>query len=57
MTRPAKRDQVGTKYTISQNGKYVEFFGQYLVSVSCKMLPIILRIEGKNFTSIVLGDR
>ena len=22
--RPAKKDQVGTKYTISQNGKYFE---------------------------------
>ena len=26
VTGPAKRDQVGTKYTISQNDKYLEIF-------------------------------
>ena len=53
VTGPAKRVQVGTKYTISQNGKYLEVCVQYLVS---KMLPIKLYIDGKNFTSIALGD-
>ena len=48
VTRPAKWDQVGTKYTISQYGKYLEFCVQYLLSVSCKMLPIKLLIDGKN---------
>ena len=56
MTGPAKRDQVGTKYTISQNGKYLEFYAQYLVAVNCKMLRIKLYIDGKNFTSIAVGD-
>ena len=40
VTGPAKMDQVGKKYIISQNGKYLEFCGQYLLSVSCKMLAI-----------------
>ena len=35
------------KYTISQNGKCLEFFVQYLLSVSCKMLPIKCFIDGK----------
>ena len=56
MTRPAKRDQVGTKYTISQNGTYLELCVQYLLSVSCKMLPMKLLIDGKKFTYIALGD-
>ena len=43
-------DQVGTKYTISQNGTYVEFCVQYLFSVSCTILPMKLFIDGKNFT-------
>ena len=30
MTGPDKRDQVGTKYTISQNSKYLEFCVQSL---------------------------
>ena len=60
VTGPAKRDQVGTcttKYTLSQNGKYLEFYVQYLVSVSCNMLPIKLCIVRINFTSIALADQ
>ena len=53
VTRPAKRDQVGRKYTISQNGK---FCIQYLLSGSCRMLPMKLLIDGKNFTYIALAD-
>ena len=56
VTGPAKRDQVGTKYTILQNDKYLEFYAQYLVSVNCKMLPITLYSDGKNFTSVASGD-
>ena len=56
MTGPAKRDQVGTKYTISQNGKHFEFYVQYLLSVSCKMLPIKLFIVGKSFILIPIAD-
>ena len=46
VTRPATWDQVVTKYTISQNGNYLEFHAHYLLSVSCKMLPIKLFIDG-----------
>ena len=56
MTGPAKRDQVGTKYTISHNGKYLEFCAHYLLSVSSKVLPIKLCIDGKNVTSVALAD-
>ena len=58
MTGPTKRDQVGTKYTISQNGKYFEFCVQYVVSINCKMLPFQkkLCIDGKRFTSIAVGE-
>ena len=56
VTGPAKRDQMGTKYIISQNSRYREFFVQYLLSVSCKLLPMTLFIYGKNFASIVLAD-
>ena len=35
VTGPAKRDQVGTKYTISQHDTYLEYCVQYLLSVSC----------------------
>ena len=49
VTGPAKRDHVGTKYTISQNGTYLEFCVQHLISVSCKMLPMKLLISSKNF--------
>ena len=55
VTGPAKRDQVGTKYTISQNGTYLEFYVQCLLSVGCKMLPMKLLIDGKNFTYIALA--
>ena len=34
VTGPVKRDQVGTKYIISQNGIYLEFYVQYLLSVN-----------------------
>ena len=60
VTGPAKRDQVGTcttKYTLSQNGEYLEFCAQYLVSVSYNMLPIKLCIVHINFTSIALADQ
>ena len=56
VTGPAKRDQVGTKYTISQNGTYLEFCVEYLLSVSCKMLPMKLLIDGKMFTYIAVAD-
>ena len=56
MTGPAKRDQVGTKYTISQNGIYLEFCVQYLLSVNCKILLMKLLIDAKNFTYIALVD-
>ena len=41
VTGPAKRDQVGTKYTISYNCKYLKLHGQYSLSVSLKMLQFI----------------
>ena len=53
--RASKRDQVGTKYTISQNDTYVEFCVQYLHSVSCTMLPMKMCIGGKNCTCIALA--
>ena len=56
VTGPVKTDQVGTKYTISQNGKYFEFCVQYLLSVNCKTLAIKLCCDGENFTSIALAD-
>ena len=56
VTGPAKRNQVGTKYIISQNGKYREFCVQYVFSVSCKVLAIELLFDGENFTSISLAD-
>ena len=56
VTGPAKRDQVGTKYIISQNGTYLEFCVQYLLSVSCKMLPMKVFIYGKIFIYIDLAD-
>ena len=56
VTGPAKRDQVGTKNTISQNGTYLEFCVQYLLSVSCRMLPVKLLIDGTNVTDIALAD-
>ena len=56
VTGPAKRDQVGTKYTNSYNGTYLEFCVQYLLSASCKMLPMKLLTDGKSFTYIALVD-
>ena len=56
VTGPAKRDQVGTKYTISHNGKYFDVCVYYLVSVNCKIFPITLYMADKNFISIALGD-
>ena len=48
---------MGTKYTISQNGTYLEYCIQFfLLSVSFKMLPMKLLIDGKNFTYIALAD-
>ena len=49
VTGTAKRDQVGTKYTVSQNHKYLELRIQHLHSLSCKMLPIKLFIDAKMF--------
>ena len=54
VTGPVKRDPVGTKYTISHNGTYLELCVQYLLSVSCKMWPIRLLTNGKNFTYTAL---
>ena len=52
-----KRDQVGTKYTLSQNGNYLELCVQYLLSVGCKILHINdLFIDGENVTSMALVD-
>ena len=55
VTGPAKRDQVGTKYTTSQNGTYLEFCVQYVNSVSCTMLPMKLCIDVENCTYIALA--
>ena len=49
MTGPAKRDQVGTKYTISQNRKYPKFCIQYLL---LEMFHINLFSDGIKFTSM-----
>ena len=46
MTGPVKRDQVGT-CTNTLYHKMLEFYVQYLLSVSCKMLPIKCFIDGK----------
>ena len=54
VTGPAKRDQVGTKYTISHNGTYLELCVEYLLSVSCKMYPMKLLTDGKTVTYIAL---
>ena len=51
MTGPAIKDQVGTKYTISENHKYLMFCEQHLLFVSYEMLPIELFIDGKNFVN------
>ena len=56
VTGPAKRDQVGTKYTNSHNGTYLEFCVQCLLSVSCKMFPMKFLTDGKNFIYIALVD-
>ena len=55
MTGPAKRDQVGTKYTTSQNGTYLEFCVEYLHSVSYTMLPMKLCIDVENVTYIAFA--
>ena len=56
VTGPAKKDQVGTKYTISENHKYLTFCVQHLLFVSYKMLPIKLFVDDKNFISMALAD-
>ena len=53
MTGVAKRDQVGTQYILLQNGKYLEFCVQYYFSLSCKILPIELFIDGKKLTIFI----
>ena len=55
MTGPPKRNQVGTKYIISQNGKYLEFF-ILLVCVNYEILPIKLCSNDKTFTLVPLAD-
>ena len=55
VTGPAKRDQVGTKYTSSQNDAYLEFCVQYLHPASCIMLLIKFFIDDKHFTSMALA--
>ena len=56
VTRSGKREQVATKYTISQNCTYLKFCVQYLLSANIKMLLIKLFIDGKTFTSMVSAD-
>ena len=56
VTGPVKRDQVGTKYTTTQNGKYLEFCEQYLHSVTCTIFPMKLCIDVENCTYIALAD-
>ena len=56
VTGPAKRDQVGTRYIISQNRTYLEFWVYYSLSVNCKMLLMQLVIDGENFTYIASAD-
>ena len=56
VTGPAKRDQVGTKYIISHNGKYLDVCVYYLVSVNCKIFPITLYMDDKNFILIATGN-
>ena len=56
VTGPAKRVQVGTKHTVSQNGTYLDFCVQYFLSVRIKMLPMKLLIDSKNVISISLAD-
>ena len=56
VTGPAKRDQVGTRYIISQHRTYLEFWVYYLLSVNCKMLLMKLCIDGENFTYIASAD-
>ena len=56
VTGTAKRDQVVTKYILSQNGTYLEFCVKYLLSVSCKMLPMTCLIDSKNFSCVALED-
>ena len=53
----------GTKLQLAQNApyhkmvnNYLELCVQYLISVSCKMLPNTFCIDDKNFTLIALSD-
>ena len=57
VTGPVKRDQIGTRYIILQNNKYLEVCVQYLLSVICKMLSIKLFIDGENLTLIYSFSR
>ena len=57
VTKPAKGTKyINTKYIISQNCTYHELCVQYLLSVSCKVLPMKLFIDGKHVTNIALAD-
>ena len=57
MIRPAKRDQVGTKYISSENVQYLKFCVQYLLYVSFTMFIIKLFIDVKNFTLSTYTDQ
>ena len=56
MTGPAIKDQVGTKYTESQNHKYLKFCVQYLLSSSFPLLPIKWFNGDKNLTSMATNE-
>ena len=56
VTGPMKWDQVAQNITILQNYKYPVLCEQYLISVSFKMLPIKVFIDGRNFMSMALAD-
>ena len=49
VTAPAKRDQVATKHTVSQNYTYLKFCVQYLPYVSFEMQHTKVFIDGKMF--------
>ena len=49
MTGPATIDQVDIRYIYSQTVEYSGFDMFYLLSVGCKILLMILFINGRNF--------
>ena len=56
VTGPVNRDQVGTKYTISQNIKYLKFCVQHLVSVSFEVLPSNLFTADESLSVMASGN-